>query len=195
LSTPQDLGPKPDTSIPRLTLEDMPPQLARALTPRVERLGYLGEFFQCVAHQPDALLSFVEYTEAAKSGLEERIVELIALTVASLTKNDYERNQHERLAVRLGLGRAWVEAVERLVPDELDADDERVVQAYLLEAVPTNGHCDRPVFAEVVHRLGSPAAVAVMLVAGRYLMHALTVNTLALHAPVPSIFEDGFDGD
>ena len=33
--------------IPRLSQEQLEPQLARALEPRVKRLGYLGEFFRC----------------------------------------------------------------------------------------------------------------------------------------------------
>lgn len=173
----------------------MPKRLAQALTPRVERLGYLGEFFQCVANQPDALLAFMEYTETAKDALDERIVELIALTMASLTRNEYERNQHERLAVRLALGRQWVDDVERLAPGELEAHDERVVQEFLLAAIPAMGRCEEQLFADVLESLGAEGAIAVLLVAGRYLVHALIVNSLRLSAPVPSIFEDGFDGD
>jgi hypothetical protein len=33
-------------NIPRLQLDDMRPDLAEYLTPRVRRLGYLGELFQ-----------------------------------------------------------------------------------------------------------------------------------------------------
>ena len=33
-----------------------------------------------------------------------------------------------------------------------------------------------------------------LMVIGRYVTHALIVNTLALKPPVPSIFEDGFTG-
>ncbi len=38
------------------------------------------------------------------------------LTTATLMENAYERNQHERLCVRLGLGREWIREVERLAP-------------------------------------------------------------------------------
>ena len=49
--------------IPRLSSTQMSPDLADYLRPRVERLGYLGEFFQCSAHQPGALLAFMRFTE------------------------------------------------------------------------------------------------------------------------------------
>lgn len=172
----------------------MDPALAERLRPRVERLGYLGEFFRCTAHQPDALLAFVEFTESGKDGLSPRLVELIALTAAAALGNDYERNQHERLSVRSGFGREWVERVERLVPDELDGD-ERAVQRYVLAALERHGRDVGSELDDVVTRLGPAPAVAVMLVLGRYATHALVVNSLALEPPVPSIFEDGFDGD
>ncbi len=37
--------------------DDLDPALREVLRARVERLGYLGEFFQCAAHQPAALVS------------------------------------------------------------------------------------------------------------------------------------------
>src|SRR5258708_29920081 len=49
--------------IPRLTFEELEPGLAEALRPRYQRLGYLGEFFRCMGHQPAALRAFVEFTD------------------------------------------------------------------------------------------------------------------------------------
>ena len=181
--------------IPRLAMDDLDPALAAALKPRVDRLGYLGEFFRCAGHQPDALRAFMEFTESAKGGLPERLVELVALTAACQLRNDYERNQHERLSVRLGFGRDWVAAVERLDPnDSALSEQEQVVQRYVLGAVDGYGHGSGDDLSQVVSALGPAAAVAVMMVLGRYVTHALMVNSLQLQPPVPSIFEDGFDG-
>jgi alkylhydroperoxidase family enzyme len=182
-------------SIPRLDLDDLEPSLAAALRPRVERLGYLGEFFRCAGHQPGALRAFMEFTDESKGGLPERLVELIALTAACQLRNDYERNQHERLSVRLGFGREWVEAVERLQPDDpaLSAE-EQTVQRYVLAATDSYGHGGVADLEQVVTALGPAGGVAVMMVLGRYVTHALIVNSLELKPPVPSIFEDGFDG-
>ncbi|WP_119166284.1 carboxymuconolactone decarboxylase family protein [Algihabitans albus] len=200
-------------AIPRLDLREMPDGLAAALQPRVERLGYLGEFFRVAGHQPQALEAFVDFTESAKSDLPKALVEVIALTCAAHLGNAYERHQHERLSVRLGLGRDWVEAVERLNPDGLNPDGlgleeetpkgtqalseaECAVQRYLLAALESHGRSEaaHTTFEHLVELLGHRQAVAVMMVAGRYLVHALIVNTLALEPPVPSIFEDGFVG-
>ncbi len=179
----------------RYSFDELPRELRDELGPRVERLGYLGEFFQCAANQPEALLDFVRFTESAKGALNEQIVELVALTMATLAGNDYELHQHERLAVRRRLGRGWVSDVERLEPDRLEDERDQAVQRYLLAAVPGQGTASAADLRAVVDLLGGDGAVAVMFLAGRYLVHALLVNSLELAPPVPSIFEDAFDDD
>lgn len=183
--------------IPRLEFGALEPALAAALEPRVRRLGYLGEFFRVAGHQPQALRGFVEFTESAKAGLDKRYVELLALTVASAFGNAYERHQHERLSVRLGFGRDWVREVERLDPDVATglSDTERLLQRFALETARSQGREGAAGLDDIVARLGVESSVAVLLIVARYVAHAYVVNALALAAPVPSIWEDGFDGD
>lgn len=182
--------------IPRVEFDELESGLADALAPRVERLGYLGEFFKCTAHQPQALRAFIDFTESAKGDLPKEVVETVALTVAVYMQNEYERNQHERLSVRLGFGRDWVREVERLAPDESALTPEtRAAQRYCLAALESRGKAAEAEFDAVIDALGHSNAVAVMMLMGRYVVHALIVNTLALASPVPSIFEDGFEGD
>src|SRR5919199_3671263 len=97
--------------IPRLSFQELDPQVANALRPKVERLKYLGEFFQCAAHQPRALLSFHRLTDDLKEALPDNLTEVVALSVATLMDNAYERVQHERLALKLGFTEAWVREV------------------------------------------------------------------------------------
>ena len=183
-------------SIPRLELADMRADLANYLEPRVKRLGYLGELFKCAGHAPGVLLNFMHFTDALKEALPDRLTEVGALTVAGLMSNDYERNQHERLSVRLGFGRDWVAEVNRLKPDQakLMSENERAVQKYAITAIGTRGRGAAEEFAALSHLLSAGEAMAVVLLVGRYMTHALTVNTLNLKPPVPSIFEDGFRG-
>src|ERR1700749_2229054 len=91
--------------IPRLEMAEMRPDLAAYLTPRVERVRYLGELFKCVGHAPDLTLQFMHFTDALKHALPDRLTELGALTVASYMENCYERHQHERLSEKLGFPR------------------------------------------------------------------------------------------
>jgi len=180
------------TRIPRLRFDELPVDIAGRLRSKVERLGYLGEFFAATAHQPQALAAFIDFTDNAKGELDMRLVELIALTVATLKHVAYEKNQHERLAVKLGYGRAWVAAVERLQPElasELDRI-ERVVQGFVIAAVTRDGLDCAALLDAVVEELGVAQAVAVLMVMGRYTTHAMLVNALGIGPPVPSIFAD-----
>lgn len=181
--------------IARLGLEELAPELAEKLRPRLERLGYLGEFFACAGHQPAALAGFVDFTEALKQALPARLTQLVALSVAGELGNDYERNQHERLALRLGLERAWIAAVNERDPEHASAFDatDRAAQALALAVVRRSGRDVAGELADVVDRVGAEQAVGVLLLIGRYVAHALFVNALGIRPPVPSIFEDGFE--
>ena len=177
-------------TIPRLEMEQLAPHVQEVLAARVKRLGYLGEFFKCSGHNPDVLVPFMEMTEALKEALPDRLTEIGALTVAGLMGNEYERNQHERLSEKLGFGRDWVAAVNRLDPEAqgLMSEDERAVQRLTLAVVNRQAHGVEKERDAVIERIGYAQAMAVLFLIGRYVMHAYVVNALNLAPPVPSIF-------
>lgn len=174
----------------RLEFSQLAPNVQDILRPRVERLGYLGEFFRCTGVQPDILAPFMQMTEALKTALPDRITETGALTVATLMRNDYERHQHERLCRKLGFSDEWIAAVERVAPDtdEQLAVDERAVQRLVIAMIERQGRDVDEQLAAVAEAIGPEQAVAVMFLVGRYVTHALIVNALGLAPPVPSIF-------
>jgi alkylhydroperoxidase family enzyme len=174
--------------IPRLPAGEWPKEVADALRPRIERLGYVGEFFTCGAHQPAALVSFMTFTEDLKRALPNRLTEVVALTVSTELENAYERHQHERLCLKLGFDESWVRAVEALDPSSVPAlaDAERAVQTLTLAMIRRHGKQTSRELDAVVDAVGAAQAVAVMMQVGRYVTHALMVNTLDLAPPVPS---------
>lgn len=178
--------------IARLEFDGLAPRLQDILRARVDRLGYLGEFFKCSGVQPDILAPFMEMTEALKKALPDRLTEVGALTVASLMDNKYELHQHERLSRKLGFGEAWVAAVEQLAPDTAPdlSDAERAVQRLVMAMVAQRGKGVEPEVEALIDQIGSDAAIAILFLVGRYITHALVVNTLGLAPPVPSIFEE-----
>jgi hypothetical protein len=171
-------------------MSELDPRLAAALQPRVTRLGYLGEFFKCLGHQPEALLSFMALTDALKEALPDRLTEIVALTVATATGNDYERHQHERLCEKLGFGRVWIAAIIALRPEEGAAlsDLDRTVQRLAIASVASGGRGVGAELAAVTAAVGHRQAAAVLMLIGRYQMQALMINALGLAPPVPSIF-------
>src|SRR5690606_37292860 len=127
------------SSLRRFEFDELPQPVADRLAARVKRLGYLGEFFRCTAHQPEALAAFIDFTEAGKGGLPNTLVETIALTCAGWMGNAYERNQHERLCLKLGFSRDWVREINRLAPEEAEllGTEEKLVQRLVLTILET----------------------------------------------------------
>ncbi len=57
--------------VPRIEFEDIEPTLKELFRPRVERLGYLGEFFRVMSAQPEAMKGFFAITEGLKTALPD----------------------------------------------------------------------------------------------------------------------------
>lgn len=176
--------------IRRIPFDELAPDLREALRARVERLGYLGEFFQCTAHQPEALVSLNTLTEQLRDAVPDDVAEIVALTVAAATGNDYERHQHERLSLKLGFDDQWVRAVESLDGERLD-DEQRLVQRAVLALLADHGRGAGDVVDELASHRGDELTIAVLLLTGRYLLHSMVVNALALAPPVPSPLGEG----
>ena len=172
-------------------MDELRADLGDYLAPRVKRLGYLGELFKCAGHAPDVTLHFMHFTDALKDALPDRLTELGALTVASFMENRYERHQHERLSVKLGFPNAWIAQVNRLDPDAASelSDLEKAAQRYALKALHTRGLATEKEFEAFAALVPPGEAMAFVLLIGRYVTHAMVVNTLKLAPPVPSIFE------
>jgi alkylhydroperoxidase family enzyme len=175
-----------------LDFEELAPDVQKVLAPRVARLGYLGDFFRYAGRQPGALLAFNQFTEQLRAALPDRLAEVVALTVAGSLGNRYERHQHERLCVNLGFERRWIEDVLTLAPSPTSylEPDEQVVQASVLGVIGDRGRDAEREIAMLIDSIGPDLAVAVLLLTGRYVAHALFCNALAIEPPVSSIVEE-----
>jgi alkylhydroperoxidase family enzyme len=175
--------------VPLIGIDKLNPMVRQRLQSKIDRLGYLGGFFQLTAHQPESLAAFIDYTDATKRALPDDLAEIVALTVATATGNNYERNQHERLSVKLGLGEDWVAAVELLDPDSPHLTlEQRAAQRWVLAALKKHGRGSKSELDGLVRELGPKGAVAVALMCGRYVAHATIANSFGIRPPVPSIF-------
>lgn len=176
--------------IPRIPYEEFDAGLKEALRPKVERLGYCGEIWQIGANMPKSMLSFCNLTEDLKDEMPMKVVELVALTVAGVMGNTYERNQHERLSEKLGYGRDWIAAVNQLQGDAAKglSEEERKIQKFVIAAIYRRGKDSKALFDDMARAVGPKTAVGVLMSVGRCVMHALFVNTLELEPPVTSIF-------
>lgn len=174
------------SNIAPLDLRDLPDNLQDRLRPRVERLGYLGDFFRYCGHQPEALLHFYEFTESLKNALPSDVTETVALTIASRTHNTYEQVQHERLSRKLGFDEDWIAT---LVTAEADAAKLSEVQRSARElALAMLAGCwveAASWLSRLTDQVGQEQAVGVLMVCARYLAHSAISNTLHLGLPPP----------
>jgi alkylhydroperoxidase family enzyme len=177
--------------VPLIGVAELDPSVRQRLQSKINRLGYLGVFFQLTAHQPESLAAFIDYTDATKRALPDDLAEVVALTVATSTGNDYERHQHERLALKLGLAKEWVASVERLDPDNGDLTlEQRATQRWVLAVLKDHGRGTEVEVDGLVRGLGPKTAIAVALMCGRYVAHATIANSFGIQPPVPSIFTE-----
>lgn len=173
--------------IKRLSYDDLEPSLRETLRPKVERLGYLGEFFAVGGHQPAATRLFQEFTEALKASLPSELTEAVALGVASTLGNAYEQAQHEQLSSKLGFSDEWIAAAIGRGDESALSEPARVARSLALRVVETYGRGAAGDLASAVDVLGEEVAVGVLLTVGRYVAHAVISNTLELKAPVDTV--------
>jgi alkylhydroperoxidase family enzyme len=189
MSMSEGIGPD---LIPRIEFEDFGHDLKESLRPKVERLGYCGEIWQIGANVPQSMFQFCELTEALKSEIDMKYVELVALTAAGVMGNSYEKNQHERLANSLEYGRDWIAQVNELQAERGRhmTDAECAVQKFAMAAIYRRGHDCQDLFKDVIEAVGPQQATGILLSVGRCVMHAIFRNTLGLEPPVASLFEE-----
>lgn len=183
--------------IPRIEYEEFASDLKESLRPKVERLGYCGEIWRIGANVPQSMFQFCELTEALKTEIDMKLVELVALTAAGVMGNVYEKNQHERLADNLGFGREWIAQVNELQaePGKHMSDAECAVQKFAMAAIYRRGHDCTELFKAVIEAVGPQQATGILLSVGRCVMHAIFTNTLGLEPPVASLFAEAEGGE
>jgi len=177
-------------AIPPIPFADLRGELQDLLRARYDRLGYLGGFFQHMAHQPAALAAFIELTEALKSALPPGVTEAVALGVSAQCGNRYELNQHQQLARALGFADDWIWAAATGEGfDAVAAPPEVLARSLAVAIGRSDGRECAAELAAAAAELDPPALVAVLLLIGRYRAHSAIANALQLLPPVGSVIE------
>lgn len=174
----------------RLSLDEIEPALRTELEPTVAKIGYFGEFFQVFGTVPGAISAFLGYTKAVKAPLTDNENEVLALAVCAVMGDSYERIQHERLSVRLGLSTAWIAAAEGRERADISLlrPEEVALRKLALAIVSSHGKSCRPAVAEAVSMLGAQKTAAALLQVTRFMGIATLCNALEMSVPVPSVF-------
>lgn len=176
------------SSSTHIAFDQMPPELRELLAPGIEGEGYLGEFFQRAAHQPQALAAFHTWTTELEQALSPRIVAAIGLTVGAHTGNRYEQVQHECRALAQQMTPEEVRALERMRAGSCPTfSDEEVAAAALARCLLED--CGRGCEAALLRLsrlIGEAATTACLMLAARYAALATMANAWNLRPPIAS---------
>ena len=171
-----------------LTLEEMTPELREVIEPRVQRLGYLGDFFRYTGHQPQALRAALEYAGVLRQAVPPRLAEIIVLTVSARTRNRYEQVQHEPLAARAGLSHVEIRALVSGAVSACQSFDlaDRAAADLAEAAAEGDRQASIHALAALCEHTSAEVGIGALMMAGHYLGFSFVANALPLTLPVES---------
>ena len=185
----QHVADRPAVITP-IDFDDLRPDLQDALRARYERLGYLGDFFRFMAHQPAALIAFDAFTEACKHGPAVRA-----------GRDDLAHRSHapgQRLRAPPARAAGGAQRAVALLGGGRRARSTRV--AARRRRKPTCSATSSPRSTPTAIRppvldaitappRRSPPPAAVALLTARFIGHATVSRACRLQPTVPSIFD------
>ena len=142
------------------------PEHVRGVFERVPDLN----IFRMISYAENALRPFLRFTAALWDDSELTTVqrELIILVVAELTGAEYERVQHEPIALKVGVTQAQIAAIAgRCFQADVFDDVERALLLVTRGVVEAHRHDDAE-FARALDLLGPRAMIETHLLAGVY---------------------------
>jgi 4-carboxymuconolactone decarboxylase len=165
---------KPEDASPRVkeTLDGLPPL----------------NVFRMIANAETAFRPWLAFGGALLGSLEldPRLRELAILRVAAIVECDYERVQHEPIAIGVGARPEQVAAVVagRTSGEEFD-DLEELVLRFVGEVIENRG-AGEAIVAELEAALSAREVVELLLVIGQYQGLALLLNTTGVEPEPPA---------
>ena len=114
--------------------------------------------------------------------IPQRLAEFAMLVTARHVRNDFEWVIHHPLALKAGLARATLDALERGEPPATLAGDEAAVYAFVTELLRDHAVADAT-YARVLELFGEPGVVDLTATVGYFLTVCLVMNVAGTPAP------------
>jgi hypothetical protein len=113
----------------------------------------------------------------------------VALSVAVLMGNASDQVQRQQFSLKVGFSEEWLRELLSLVSDgpAIISEQEWLVQQLMFAVTRRAGRNTTPEIEAVTRAIGPAQAIAVLMLIGRYISHALIVNTLKLAPPRMSL--------
>ena len=154
------------------------------LAPVIERIrgargGVLHDFYRALLHSPGLAAAWFEFNDAVrfKTGLDDRLREIVIMRVAALTGCDYVWKVHEtRYAAQAGLSTAEVAALREPSAPQL-RPREQVLLAYV-DAMTREVAVPEATFQSLRGHFGETDIVELTVLIAAYNMHVRLLRAL-----------------
>ena len=124
----------------------------------------------------------MQAAEQKHTTLDERVRQVVILTVGAVWGCDYEQYAHAAVARRAGLPDAAIVALERGEPAAGLSSKEQLAQRFARE-ITANRKVGDALYGEGYATFGPQGVVDLLFLAGCYHTIALLLNTFAVPAP------------
>ena len=140
--------------------------------------------FNSILHSPAISSAFLalQAAEQKHTTLDERVRQVVILTVAAVWGCDYEQYAHAAVARKAGLSDAAVAALERGEPPAELSPKEHLARRFARE-ITTNRKAGDALYDEAYATFGPQGLVDLLFLAGCYDTIALLLNTFEVPAP------------
>jgi 4-carboxymuconolactone decarboxylase len=140
--------------------------------------------FNPILYSPEVGIGFLDFegTEGRASSLDERVREIVILSVGSVWRSAYELYAHAALARQAGLSDEAIRALENGETAKDLTDKEQLAQTYTLRL--TSQHSvEASIYEETERTFGRRGMVDIALLIGRYLTICTLLNGFDIPRP------------
>ena len=140
--------------------------------------------FNPLLYSPEAGTGFLDFegAEERSTSLDDRVRQVVILSVGSVWRSDYEIYAHAAVARQAGLSDEAIRALQNGEPAKDLTDKEKLAQTYTLRL--TSEHSvDATLYESAEHAFGRQGLVDIALLIGRYLTICTLLNGFDIPRP------------
>ena len=178
-----------------VTQREVYDRINRTMVPWAEQAGFQSTTgdgrlvgpFNPVLLSPGIAQGFLSLQEAeqAHTTLDERVRQVVILTVGAACRSQYELYAHAAVARKAGLSEGAIRTLMAGgLPEDL-ADEEKIAQRYVWQ-LSTGYRVDASLYAAAADAFGTQGLVDIAFLAGIYHIVCALLNGFEIPAPAPS---------
>ena len=183
LLSPSELSPDQKRTYDTIITEMIPWAESAGFQSKTEDGRLIGPF-NSVLHSPGITAAFLalQAAEQKHTTLDERVRQVVILTVGAVWGCDYERYAHAAVARKAGIADADIAALAKGDPTDGLSAKERLAQRFTYE-ITSNHRIDDALYDEAQSTFGPQGLVDLLYLAGCYDTVSSLLNTFKVPAP------------